>query len=137
MAQRMSPNILKIRFSNTYFSCENEQKTRFDASMVFNLTHLRIYGRKIISRHFQLVRIPYQKLDFHGISGFSDVFIINNLNAWRFKSGTMNTKSLFRLSFNRSDKKTRNISIGLFRNLFFVSLTLTANFIIHDVCLNT
>jgi hypothetical protein len=38
--------------------------------MVFNLTHLRIYGRKIISRHFQLVRISYQKLDFHGISRF-------------------------------------------------------------------
>jgi hypothetical protein len=34
--------------------------------MVFNMTHLRIYGRKIISRHFQaqLVRISYQKLDF-------------------------------------------------------------------------
>jgi uncharacterized membrane protein len=39
--------------------------------MVFNLTHLRIYGRKIISRHFQLVRISYQNLDFHGISRFS------------------------------------------------------------------
>jgi hypothetical protein len=41
--------------------------------MVFNMTHLRIYGRKIISRQFQLVRISYQKLDFHGICSFSDV----------------------------------------------------------------
>jgi hypothetical protein len=88
--------------------------------MVFNMTHLRIYGRKIISRHFQLVRISYQKLYFHRISRFSAVFIINNLNASKYKSGTMNTKSLFRLSFNRSDKKTRNISIGLFRISFFV-----------------
>jgi hypothetical protein len=74
--------------------------------MVFNLTHLRIYGRKIISRHFQLVRISYQKLDFHRISLFDAVFIINNLNASRYKSGTMNTKSLFRLSFADSTKKT-------------------------------
>jgi hypothetical protein len=81
MAQQMSPNILKIRFSNPFFSCYIEQKTRFDASMVFNMTHLRIYGRKIISRHFQLVRISYQKLDFHGVSRFSAVFIINNFNA--------------------------------------------------------
>jgi hypothetical protein len=56
--------------------------------MVFNMTHLRIYGRKIISRHFQLVRISYQKLDFHRISRFSAVFMINNLNAWRYHSGT-------------------------------------------------
>jgi hypothetical protein len=32
--------------------------------MVFNMSHLTINGRKIISRHFQLVRISYQKLDF-------------------------------------------------------------------------
>jgi hypothetical protein len=115
MAQRMSPNILKVRFSNIFFSCLIEEKTRFDASMVFNMTHLRSYGRKITSRHFQLVRISYQKLDFHGISRFSAVFIINNLNAWRYNSGTMNTKSLFRLSFNRSDKKNPNISMKLFR----------------------
>jgi hypothetical protein len=88
--------------------------------MVFNMTHLRIYGRKIISRHIQLVGISYRKLYFHRISRFSAVFIINNLNASKYKSGTMNTKSLFRLSFNRSDKKTRNISIGLFRISFFV-----------------
>jgi hypothetical protein len=60
---------------------------------------------KYTHRHFQLVRISYQKLDFHGISRFSAVFIINNLNAWRYKSRTMETKSLFRLSFNRFDKK--------------------------------
>jgi hypothetical protein len=59
--------------------------------MVFNMTHLRICGRKIISRHFQLVRISYQKLDFHGISRFSAVFIINNLNALKYKSETMDT----------------------------------------------
>jgi hypothetical protein len=41
--------------------------------MVLNLTHSRIYGGKIISRHFQLVRISYKELDFHGISRFSAV----------------------------------------------------------------
>jgi hypothetical protein len=48
--------------------------------MVFKMTHLRIYGRIIMLMYFQLVRISYQKLDFHGISPFSAVFIINNLN---------------------------------------------------------
>jgi hypothetical protein len=55
-------------------------------------------------------------LDFHGISRFSVVFIINNLNAWRYKSGTMYTKSIFRLSYNRSDNshnKNTNNSIFL------------------------
>jgi hypothetical protein len=66
--------------------------------MVFRMTNLRIYGRKIIYRHFQLVRISYQKLDFHIISRFSAVFIIINLNASRYKSGTMNTKSLLLLT---------------------------------------
>jgi hypothetical protein len=37
------------------------------------MTHLRMYGRNIISRHFQLVRIPYQKLGFHGICSLSNV----------------------------------------------------------------
>jgi hypothetical protein len=67
--------------------------------MVFNMTHLRIYERKIISRHFQLVRISYQKLDFHGVSRFFAVFIINNLNAWRF------------ISFNRFDKKNPTLAL--------------------------
>jgi hypothetical protein len=58
MAQWVSSNILKIQFSN--------KKT----DLVFKMTHLRVYGRKIISRHFQLVKILYQKLDFHGISRF-------------------------------------------------------------------
>jgi hypothetical protein len=80
-----------------------------------NTTHLRIHSRKIFSRHFQLVRVSYQKLDFHGISRFSAVFIINTLNAWRYNSGTMYAKSLFRLSFNRSDKKTPTLA---FQNLF-------------------
>jgi hypothetical protein len=90
-----------------FFSCSNEQKPGLMHN-VYNLTRLRIYGRKIISRHFQLVRISYQKLDFHGVNCFSAVFIINHLNAWRYKSGTMNTKILFRLSFNRSEKKTQH-----------------------------
>jgi hypothetical protein len=76
----------------TFFSCLIEQKTRFDASMAFKMTHLRIYGRKIIFRYFQLVRISYPKLDSHAISRFPAVFIINNRNDVRYKSGTMNTK---------------------------------------------
>jgi hypothetical protein len=44
--------------------------------MVFNMTYLRINGRKINSKHFQLVRLSYQKLDYHGISRFSAVFVI-------------------------------------------------------------
>jgi hypothetical protein len=88
-----------------------EVKIRFDASIVFRMTHLRVFVRKIMFRDFQLVRISYQKLDFHGISSFSDVFIINNLNAWRYKSGTMYTKNLFRLSFIRSDKKTPTLAL--------------------------
>jgi hypothetical protein len=83
----------------------NRKKTKFDASMVLNMTHLRFYGRKIISSHFQLVRIVYKKLDFHGFSRITAVFIINNLNVLRYNSGTMNTKSLLRLSFHRSDNK--------------------------------
>jgi hypothetical protein len=51
-------------------------------------------------------------LDFHGISRFSAVFIINNLYAWRYTSGTMNRKSLFRLSFNSSDKKAPTLALG-------------------------
>jgi hypothetical protein len=82
--------------------------------MAFNMTHLKINGRKIISRHFQLGRISYQKLDFQRISRFSAVFIIDNLNASRYKSGTMNPK------------KNPKISISLFRNLFYVGLTLTS-----------
>jgi hypothetical protein len=44
--------------------------------MVFKMTHLRIYGRQVIARYFQLVRISYQKLDFRGISRFFAVLII-------------------------------------------------------------
>jgi hypothetical protein len=44
MAQRMSPNILEIRFSNTFI----EQKTDFT-----HQCYLKIYERKIISRHFR------------------------------------------------------------------------------------
>jgi hypothetical protein len=62
--------------------------------------------------HFQFVRISYQILDFHGISRFSAVFIINNLNALGYNSGTMDTRTLFRLYFNRSDQKTP--TLGLF-----------------------
>jgi hypothetical protein len=80
-------------FQHFFFHAKSIKKTRFDASMVLNLTHLRIYGRKIISRYFQLVKISYQKLDFRRISRFSAVVIIKNLNASRYKSGTMNTKS--------------------------------------------
>jgi hypothetical protein len=69
-------------FKHTFFSCQIEQKTIFDESMVSNMTHSRTYGRKIIQL-VQLVRISYQKLDFHGISRFSAVFIITNLNAWK------------------------------------------------------
>jgi hypothetical protein len=67
------------------------------------MTNLRIYGRKIISRHFQLVRISYQKLDFHGSSRFSAVFIINNLNAWRYNSGTIDVGFLINVGFLLTD----------------------------------
>jgi hypothetical protein len=102
MAQRMSPNILTIRDFQTIF---HVQSNRFDASMVFNMAHSRIYGRKIISKHCQLVRISYQNLDFHGISRFSAVFITNNLNAWRYNS------------FYRSDKKTPELCLQALRLL--------------------
>jgi hypothetical protein len=73
------------------------------------MTHLRINGRKIISRHFQLVRISYQKLDFHGIGRFSSVPIINNFNAWKY-TGTMNTKSLL----TDPTKKTPTLALVIF-----------------------
>jgi hypothetical protein len=131
MDQRMSPYILKIRFSNT--SCLIEQKTWFDVSIVFNMTHLRIYGRKLISRHFQLARIAYQKLYFHSISRFSAVSIIN---VWRYNSGTACIQKVY-LSILLTDptKKINIISIGFFNNLLFVNLILTANFIILSWCL--
>jgi hypothetical protein len=40
---------------------------------------MAIFRRRVLGS--ELVRISYQKLDFHGISRFSDVSIINNLNA--------------------------------------------------------
>jgi hypothetical protein len=54
-----------------------------DQIIVFNMIHLRSFERKIVSKHFQLFRISFQKLNIHGISRFSAVFIINNLNALR------------------------------------------------------
>jgi hypothetical protein len=45
------------------------------------ITHLAIFGRKIISRHLKFFRLSYQLLDFHGIICFSAVFIIHILNA--------------------------------------------------------
>jgi hypothetical protein len=60
-------------------------------SMIFKMPHLRIYGRKIISRLFQLVRIS--KIGFSWNQSFFCYCIINNLNAWRYNSGAMNTKS--------------------------------------------
>jgi hypothetical protein len=93
-------------FKHFFFHAKSNKKP--DLTM----THLRIYGRKIISRHFQLVKISYQKLYFHRISPFSAVFIINNLNAWRYKSRTMYIKSLFRLYFSRSNKKM--LMLGIF-----------------------
>jgi hypothetical protein len=51
LPQRMISNILKNRFSNTL-----QTKIRFYTLMVFGITHLTIYGRKIVSRHFLLVR---------------------------------------------------------------------------------
>jgi hypothetical protein len=79
------PKYSKKSIFKHFFFMLNRTKNEiwFDASMVFNLTHFRFYGRKIISRHFQIVRISYQKLDFHRISRFSAVFIINILNDWR------------------------------------------------------
>jgi hypothetical protein len=43
------------------------------------MTHLRIYGRTIISRPFQLVRISYQKLNFMESVVFSCFPIISML----------------------------------------------------------
>jgi hypothetical protein len=109
---------------NHFFFMLNRTKIQIWRINLCNKTHLRIYGRKIISRHFQLVRISYQKLDFHRISRFSAVFIINNLNVSRYKSGTMDTRSLFRLiSFNRSDKKKHQPTLALvcsLQNLIFL-----------------
>jgi hypothetical protein len=82
---------------------------------------------KLISRQFQLVRISYQKLDFHRISRFSAVFI--RVLKQEPEPGTTDffsgpeflgkccsfprilkiliyfTKSLFRFSFFRSNQK--------------------------------
>jgi hypothetical protein len=104
MAQRMSPKILKIRFLNTFFMLNRTKNQTWRINDI-QYSPFKNLWKKIISRHFQLVRISYQKLDFYIISRFSAVFIINNLNASRYKSGTMNTNSLLGLSINRSDKK--------------------------------
>jgi hypothetical protein len=73
--------------------------------MVFTMTHLRIYGKKTNFQELPIIQNIISKIGFHGICLVSAVFIINNFNAWRTKSETMDTKSFFRLSFNRSDKK--------------------------------
>jgi hypothetical protein len=63
--------------------------------------------------NFQALPITQNIISKNGISwiqSFSAVFIINNLTALRYNSGTMDTKSLFRLSSNRSDKKTPTLA---------------------------
>jgi hypothetical protein len=60
-------------FKHVFFHAKSNKKRDLTHYMLFKMTHLRIYGRKIISRHFQLVRKSYQKLDFHGISRFSSI----------------------------------------------------------------
>jgi hypothetical protein len=69
-----------------HFMCMLNRTKRFDASTVLNITHLTVCGGKIISRHFQLVIIAYQKLNFHEISRFSAVVNNNNLKSMRYKS---------------------------------------------------
>jgi hypothetical protein len=64
MAQRVSKNILKIRFSNTFFNAKSNKKP--------DLTH-QWYLTWPIQEFMEIVRISYQKLDFHGISRFSAV----------------------------------------------------------------
>jgi hypothetical protein len=62
-----------LKYSNIskYFHAKlNKKPDLMHQCMVFNKTHLRIFGRKVIFRYFQLVRKSYQKLDFHGISRF-------------------------------------------------------------------
>jgi hypothetical protein len=60
MPQRMIPDILKNSFShNFFFQAKSNKKTRFDASMVFIMTNLTIFVRKVVSQYFQLVRILY------------------------------------------------------------------------------
>jgi hypothetical protein len=53
------------------------------------MTHFRIYGRKIISRHSGQIIIS--KIGFSR----NQSFFINNLNALRYNSGIMDTKSSF------------------------------------------
>jgi hypothetical protein len=87
----MSPNILKIQFSKTFFFSLIEQKNRFDASMVF-----MVFKNLWKKNNFKALPISQKiisKIGFHGINRFSAVFIINNLNVWRYSSGTMDTKS--------------------------------------------
>jgi hypothetical protein len=50
------------------------------------------------------------------------VFIINNLNALRYYSGTMDTKSLFRLSFNKSDKKTLTLALVCSESYYLMTM---------------
>jgi hypothetical protein len=52
------------------------------------------------------------KIGFSWNRSFCAVFIINNLNGWRYNSGTIDTKSLFRLSFIRSDKKMPLVGVA-------------------------
>jgi hypothetical protein len=53
-------------------------------------------------------------LDFHGISRFSAVFIINYLNAWRYKSETIDT---FNLSFLLTDPTKKNPKLAAEKKL--------------------
>jgi hypothetical protein len=94
--------------------------TRFDASMVFNLTHLRIYGGKVISRHFQLVRISYKNWIFMELVIFPlfSSSIISMLGSTDKEPWIQKDYLGFLLTV--PTKKHHNISISLFRNLFFV-----------------
>jgi hypothetical protein len=94
--------------------------TRFDASVVFNLTHLRIYGGKIISRHFQLVKISYKKWIFMESFVFPLFLssIISMLGSTDEEPWIQKDYLGFLLTV--PTKKHHNISNSLFRNLFFV-----------------
>jgi hypothetical protein len=57
----------KLIFKHFFFMLNR----KFDASMIFKMTHSRIFGKNYLpgTSHYS----EYQKLDFHGISHFSAV----------------------------------------------------------------
>jgi hypothetical protein len=77
-------------FKHVFFHAKSNKKRDLTHCMLFKMIHFRIYGRKIISRH-SVSQIIISKIGFSR----NQSFFINNLNALRYNSGIMDTKSSF------------------------------------------